>query len=485
MTSPSSLADTSLSLHPDRALPADPQVRALAREIYATTTDLPIVSMHGHVPVEWFAADNAFTDPAHLLVVPDHYVVRMLVSQGARPEDLGVTPIGSAHTSSAESEPRTIWRRFCAGWKHFRGTPSRFWLEHELVEIFGVTQQPSEANADAIYDQIESVLREPTFRPRALLDRFSIETIATTDNAWSTLSDHARLAADGYGARVLPTFRPDAVCHLDRPSWTTDVDALGAAAGLDVGTYARFLEALRSQRARFVAAGALATDHGHLGVDTHPLEEAEASRLYAAARAGQVTPEQARVFAGHMLFQMAAMSAEDGLVMQIHPGVLRDYDSAVARRIGPDTGYDIPLAVDYARGVRPMLEAFGHNPRFRTVLFTIDETVYSRELAPLAGVFPSVRLGAPWWFLDAPDAMRRFREAVTETAGFSNMSGFVDDTRAFCSIPARHDLARRVDAGYLARLVAEHRLTLDEAADTAVDLAYTLPRRAYRSGGAL
>ncbi len=483
MSSPSSTVDATLTLHPDRALPAEPGVRAIAREIYGSVADLPIVSMHGHVPVEWFAEDRPFSDPAELLVVPDHYVVRMFVSQGARPEDLGVRPIDPA-APAAETDPREIWRRFCAGWKHFRGTPSRFWLEHELVQIFGVREVPSEATADAIYDRIESVLREDSFRPRALLDRFNIETLATTDNAWDTLDAHAALAADGLGRRVLPTFRPDAVCHLDRPTWVDDVDLLGAAAGVDVSTYAGFLEALRVQRARFVAAGALATDHGHLGVDTTPLDEAEAARLYAAARTGRTTSAGARAFAGHMLFQMAAMSAEDGLVMQIHPGVLRDFDQAVHRRLGPDKGYDIPLAVDYARGVRPMLEAFGHHPNFRTILFTIDETVYSRELAPLAGVFPSVRLGAPWWFLDAPDAMRRFREAVTETAGFANMSGFVDDTRAFCSIPARHDLARRVDAGYLARLVAEHRLTLDEAVDTAADLAYHLPRLAYRAGDA-
>jgi len=473
-----------LALHPDRALPADPATRAAAREIYRAVADLPIVSMHGHVPVEWFAQDEPFPDPAQLLVVPDHYVVRMLVSQGARPEDFGVPPVDPT-APAPERDPRVIWRRFCAGWKHFRGTPSRFWLEHELVEIFGVTATPSPQTADAIYDQIDAVLRRDTFRPRALLDEFRIETIATTDEAWSPLAHHAQLAAEGWGTRVRPTFRPDAVCHLDRSTWVRDVAALGATAGVDVGLYAGFLEALRSQRDRFRNAGALATDHGHLGVDTTPLDDAEASRLFVDALEGRTTPEGSAAFAGHMLFQMAAMSADDGLVMQIHPGVLRDYDRAAATRLGPDKGYDIPLAVDYARGLRPMLEAFGHHPGFRTILFTIDETVYSRELAPLAGVFPSVRLGAPWWFLDAPDAMRRFREAVTETAGFSNMSGFVDDTRAFCSIPARHDLARRVDAGYLARLVLEHRLSLDEALDTAADLAYHLPRLAYRAGDIL
>jgi glucuronate isomerase len=467
------------TLHPDRALPADPATRDLAREIYAATRDLPLVSMHGHVPVEWFADDTAFGDPAQLLVIPDHYLTRMLVSQGETLPRLGV---GSTPDEAVETDPREIWRRFCAGWKHFRGTPTRYWLEHELVEIFGVTQRPSADTADAIYDQLAARIAEPDFRPRALLDRFRIEVIATTDPAWATLDEHAKLAADGYGERVLPTFRPDPLLHPDRPTWRDDVARLAEASGVDVTSYTAYLDALRAQRERFVAAGARATDHGHLEADTTPLDAGEAARIFDAALAGTVTAEEARAFSGHMLFQMAAMSAEDGLVMQLHPGVLRDHASGPAAAFGPDKGYDIPVVTEFTRSLRPVLDAFGHHPRFRMIAFTVDEDTYSRELAPLAGVYPALRLGAPWWFLDAPDAMRRFREAATETAGFSNMSGFVDDTRAFCSIPARHDLARRIDAGYLARLVAEHRLELDEALDTAVDLAYRLPLAAYERG---
>jgi len=467
------------TLHPDRALPADPAVRPIARDIYAQTKGLPLVSMHGHVPVEWFADNRAFPDPAELIVVPDHYLVRLLVSQGLRNEQLGVRPVAEGTGVVVEEDPREIWRRFCSGWKHFRGTATRFWLETALVEIFGVTQRPSAESADAIFDSVAAVLADEEFRPRQLLDRFGIEIIATTDPAWATLDDHAKLAADGYGDRVVPTFRPDPVVLLDRPTWRADVERLGEASGEDVATYAGYLAALRAQRLRFKAAGARATDHGHLGADTTPLADADAARIYAAALAGEVTADDVDAFAGHMLFQMAAMSAEDGLVMQLHPGVLRDHDRRMHGVFGPDTGFDIPVVTEYTRSLRPMLEAFGHHPGFRVVLFTVDEDTFSRELAPIAGVYPAVRLGAPWWFLDAPDAMRRFREAVTETAGFSNMSGFVDDTRAFCSIPARHDLARRVDAGYLARLVAEHRLDLDEAVDTAIDLAYRLPLTAY------
>ncbi|PJI84844.1 glucuronate isomerase [Luteimicrobium subarcticum] len=471
-------ADRTWTLDPDRALPADPAVRPIAREIYAETKALPLVSMHGHVPVEWFAEDRPFPNPADLIVVPDHYLVRMLVSQGVPNELLGV-PAAPGSGVVAETDPRAIWRRFCAGWKHFRGTATRFWLETELVEIFGVTLRPAEDTADAIFDQVARAIADDAFRPRALLDRFDIEVLATTDPAWSTLEHHAALAADGYGDRVVPTFRPDPVVLLDSATWGQDVERLGEAAGEDVSSYRGYLAALRTQRLRFKAAGARATDHGHLATDTTPLTDAEAAGIYGAALAGTLGPGDADAFAGHMLFQMAAMSAEDGLVMQLHPGVLRDHDRGRHAVFGPDTGFDIPVVTEYTRALRPMLEAFGHHAGFRVVLFTVDEDAFSRELAPLAGVYPSVRLGAPWWFLDAPDAMRRFREAVTETAGFSNMSGFVDDTRAFCSIPARHDLARRVDAGYLARLVAEHRLDLDEALDTAVDLAYRLPLAAY------
>jgi len=466
------------TLHPDRALPAEPGLRAIARQIHAATRDLPIVSMHGHVLAAELAADAPFPDPARLLVVPDHYLVRMLVSRGETLPRLGVPALdGSA---DVERDPREIWRRFCAGWRHFRGTPTRFWLEHELVEIFGATVPPSPDTADLLYDQLVARLAEPGFRPRALLDRFGIEVLATTDPAWDTLEHHTRLAEAGYGGRVVPTFRPDPLLELGRPGWRQDVDRLAAASGVAITGYATYLDALREQRRRFVAAGARATDHGHLLADTAPLPEAEASALVDQALRGvPVSTEQAQAFVAHMLFQMAAMSTEDGLVMQLHPGSLRDHSGTVAARYGADRGYDIPVGVEFTRALRPLLEAFGNHPRFRLVVFTMDESVYSRELAPLAGVYPALLLGAPWWFLDSPDGMRRFRERVTETAGFSNTTGFVDDTRAFCSIPARHDLARRIDAGYLARLVAEHRLPLDEAVEVAVDLAYVLPKTAY------
>ena len=402
----------------------------------------------------------------------------MLASQGIEPARLGVPRLDGG---AVESDSRKIWRTFCENWKLFRGTPSRYWLEHELVEVFSVDLVPSAETADAIYDQIAACVADPQFRPRALLDRFNIEVISTTDTATSDLQYHAKLAADGLNERVFPTFRPDAVAYLDRPTWRTDIAGLAQMSGIDTTSYDGFLDALRSRRGAFVEAGARATDHGHLLADTTPMDTSVARELYSRVLGGAEANEAEVVaFAANMLYQMAAMSCEDGLVMQIHPGVLRDHNSAIWRTYGSDKGYDIPIQTEFTRALRPMLDQFGTDPRFRVILFTVDETVYSRELAPIAGTYPSVRLGAPWWFLDSPEGMRRFREAAVETAGFYNTSGFVDDTRAYASIPARHDLFRRVDAGYLARLVLEHRLSLAEAVETAIDLTYNLPKESYR-----
>jgi glucuronate isomerase len=465
------------TLHPDRALPADPTQRAIARELYQATAGLPIVSMHGHIDAGAIRRNDSFGDPAELFIIPDHYLVRMLVSQGFRQSDLGVRPRDPA--APYETDHRLVWRRFAENWKLYRGTPTRYWMEHELVEIFGITVEPSAETADAIYDELTDALAKPEFRIRELFDRFNIEVLSTTDAPDSDLAEHAALAAEGWGERVVPTFRPDNVFYPDRAAWRSGVDALATRSGIDIDSYPAFLEALQERRFAFAAAGARATDHGHLTANTTPLDAADAQRIFATALSGPVDAASAEAFAGNMLFESARMSVEDGLVMQLHPGVQRNHTASVLEAFGPDNGFDIPVAVEYTRSLQPLLNAFGHDPRFRMILFTIDETVYSRELAPIAGAYPAVKLGAPWWFLDSPTGMARFRELVTETAGFYNTSGFVDDTRAFASIPARHDLSRRIDAGYLSRLVAEHLLTLDEATVTAVDLAYNLPLASY------
>ncbi len=464
-----------LTLHEDRLLPAEPGQRAIARRIYRDVRDLPIISPHGHVPAQLLLDDRPFADPTSLLITPDHYVTRLLHASGVPLAALGVG-VQSPHPDLS----RSAWRTLCSSWPVFRGTPVRYWLETQLVDVFGVGVQPSAQSADLLYDEISARLAEQAFRPRALATRFGIDVLATTDDPCADLSAHAALAADStWQPRVVPTFRPDRYLDPAQPGWVAATDLLGACTGVDTGSYGGFLTALADRRRYFRSHGATATDHGHPDAGTEPLAHGEATRIYARARQRTASADELTAFRRSMIFEMARMSCEDGLVMTLHPGICRGHHTATAAEYGPDTGHDIPVQVEFTRALRPLLEQFGTEPSFRLVLFTTDESVYSRELAPLAGFYPSVYLGAPWWFLDAPDAVRRFRAAVTETAGFSRTAGFVDDTRAFCSIPARHDMSRRLDAGYLAGLVSEHRLTEDEAVDVAVGLVIDQPRKAF------
>ncbi|NKQ52680.1 glucuronate isomerase [Amycolatopsis sp. K13G38] len=465
-----------LAPHPDRLFPADPGVRELARRIYQEIREAPIISPHGHVDVATLADDEPFTDPATLFITPDHYVTRLLHAGGVPLDKLGV-----GRAALSEEDSRGVWRILCERWALFRGTPVRYWLESELAEIFGVTEQPDAANADAIYDTIAGCLRRPEFRPRALFRRFGIDVLATTDDPCDDLAAHRRLAGDpSWQGRVVPTFRPDRYLEPGRAGWRAAVDRLGEVTGIDTGDYAGYVRALEERRRYFHEHGAVSADHSHPDVRTDPLDPAQAARVYAAARAGTATEAEATAFRRHMLLEMARMSTEDGLVMTLHPGIRRGHHTPTSAAYGPDTGHDIPLRMEFTDALRPLLERFGTHPNLTLVLFTVDETTYSREIAPLAGFYPAVFIGAPWWFLDAPDAIRRFRGAVTETAGYGKLAGFVDDTRAFCSIPARHDMARRLDARVLAELVAEHRLDEDEAIETARDLVGAQPMRVFR-----
>lgn len=462
--------------HPDRLLPADPGVRRIARRLYDAIRDLPIISPHGHVDPRLLLADEPFADPASLFVTPDHYVTRLLHASGVPLEDLGV-----GHGPLDEAASREVWRRMCTHWPVFRGTPSRYWLETGLAEIFGVNLRPSAATADTIYDQVAEALRSEGFRPRALFERFRIEVLATTDDPVDDLAVHAALEADpGRSGRVIPTFRPDRYLEPLTPGWADLVARLGEVSGEDTSHYQGYVTALEGRRRYFVEHGATSADHSHVDVGTEPLEPDEAKRIYEAASRGAVTGEQATAFRRHMLLEMARMSTEDGLTMTLHPAVHRNHHTPTFRRFGADVGSDIPVRAEFTRALQPLLARYGTHPGLNLVLFTLDETVFSREIAPLAGFYPSVYAGAPWWFLDAPDAVRRYRAAITETAGFSRTSGFIDDTRAFCSIPARHDMSRRLDAGFLAGLVAEHRMDEDEALDTATELVATNPRRAFK-----
>ncbi|MFD2792047.1 glucuronate isomerase [Promicromonospora vindobonensis] len=464
-----------LVLHADRLLPADPGVLEIARRLYAAVRELPIISPHGHVDPAVLLHDTPFSDPAALFVTPDHYVTRLLHASGVQLAELGVGQ-GRLDPSAA----REAWRLLCSHWHVFRGTPVRYWLESELAEIFGITVRPSAATADQIYDQIADRLTRAEFRPRALFEQFRIQVLATTDDPTDDLTVHRALADDPtWSGRVVPTFRPDRYLEVGSPTWQEDVARLGSVAGTDTTGFAGWVEAMESRRAHFRAHGAVSSDHSHEDVRTDPLEPADAERIYREAVAGRAAPRDAVALRRHMLLEMARMATEDGLTMTLHPGVRRGHHTPTLRTFGPDTGHDIPLRGDFTDPLRPLLERFGTHPNLKLVLFTLDETVFSRELAPLAGFYPSVYVGAPWWFLDAPEAVRRWRSAVTESAGFTRTSGFIDDTRAFCSIPARHDMARRLDSGYLARLVAERRLDEDEALDAAVDLVTTQPSEVF------
>lgn len=463
-------------LNPDRLFPADPTTRAIARSLFASIETLPLISPHGHTEPRWYAENAAFPDPAQLLIVPDHYVCRMLVSQGVDLADLGVP---RRDGGPVETDGRTIWRRFAAHYHLFRGTPTRLWFDTQLETLFGCTERLTPANADACYDRIAEQLQLPSFRPRAMFERFNLEVIASTDSALDDLGWHQQIAASGWRGRVVPTYRPDAVVDPDRATFRADLDRLGEITGCDTGVWAGYLEAHRQRRAFFKSMGATASDHGHPSALTADLTPAAAAALFDKVQAGSADAGEREMFRAQMLTEMAAMSVDDGLVLQIHPGAWRNHSPSMFAAFGADKGFDIPTATNYVAALKPLLDRFGMDKRLTIILFTLDETSYSRELAPLAGVYPALRLGPPWWFYDSPEGMMRFREMATETAGFYNTVGFNDDTRAFPSIPARHDVARRVDCAFLARLVAEHRLDEDEAFEVAHALAYDLPKKAY------
>uniref|UniRef100_A4WV86 Uronate isomerase n=1 Tax=Cereibacter sphaeroides (strain ATCC 17025 / ATH 2.4.3) TaxID=349102 RepID=A4WV86_CERS5 len=464
-------------LHADRLFPIEEGARALARALHGSVKDLPIVSPHGHTDPRWFAENEAFPDPAQLFVTPDHYVFRMLHSQGIPLEAMGVPRADGGPT---ETDGRTIWRLFAANYHLFRGTPSRLWLDHAFSEVFGLERRLSAGTADASYDHIADCLSRPEFRPRALFERFGIEVIATTESALDDLRWHRMIRDSGWQGRVITAYRPDAVVDPEFAGFAGNVAALGELTGEDTATWQGYLAAHRKRRAYFKEFGATSTDHGHATARTEDLPQAEAAALLAKALKGTCTPDEADAFRGHMLTEMARMSLDDGLVLQIHPGSFRNHSKPVMDRFGRDKGFDIPTRTDYVRALRPLLSAVGGDPRLTVIVFTLDETAYARELAPLAGVYPALKLGPAWWFHDSPEGMRRFREMTTETAGFMNTVGFNDDTRAFCSIPARHDVARRVDSAFLATLVATGRLDEDEAFEVAQDLAYRLAKQAYR-----
>ena len=468
---------TDLSLHADRLFSSDPAQRTMARTLYETVKDLPIISPHGHTDPSWFATNAPFANPAELLITPDHYVFRMLYSQGIPMEHVGVPRADGGWT---ETDPRKIWRLFAENYWRFRGTPSRLWHDWVYSHVFGLKVRLGPDTADHYYEVIAAKLAQDDFLPRALFERFNIEVIATTESPLDLLEHHQAIANSGWKGRVITAFRPDPVLDPDYEGFVDNLHTLSEITGQDALTYAGYLAALRDRRAYFKAHGATSTDHGHPTAKTLYLSSPEAEALFARVTRGPVSSEDAETFRAHMLVEMAGMSLEDGLVMQIHPGSFRNHNAGVFTRFGRDKGSDIPTRTDYVRDLKPLLDRYGNDPRLSVIVFTLDESTYARELAPLAGHYPALKLGPAWWFHDSPEGMRRFREMTTETAGFYNTVGFNDDTRAFLSIPARHDVARRMDCAWLAQLVCDHRLEADEAAEIAYDLAYRLAKEAYR-----
>jgi len=460
-------------IHPDRLFPAESTTRKIARTLYEQVRALPIVSPHGHMQAAWFAENQSFPDPAQLFVQPDHYIFRMLYSQGISLDDL---EIGRPMLQDA----RKVWRIFATNYYLFRATPTRMWLDFAFQELFGLRERLSDKTADLYFDTISEKLRTPEFLPRALFDRFNIEVLATTDSPLDSLEHHKSIRESNWRRRILPTFRPDSVVDPEFPGFVENIANLAVNTREDTSTWAGYLNALRRTRARFRELGCTATDHGHPTAATANLSAAEAGNLFRTVLTGNPDLPQKELFRAQMLTEMARMSLDDGLVMQLHAGSARNHNRQVYERYGRDMGADIPMPTNYVDALRPLLDLFGNEHALSIILFTLDESTYSRELAPLAGHYPCLRLGPPWWFHDSPEGMRRFREQVTETAGFYNTAGFNDDTRAFFSIPGRHDMARRMDCAYLAKLVVEHRLEEDEAAEVAYDLAYRLAKKVYR-----
>ncbi len=470
------MSSNALKLDPDRLFPVDGAKRQIARRLYESVKSLPIISPHGHTDPKWFADNQSFTNASELILTPDHYVLRMLYSQGISLEQLGVKPRGG----KASEDPRESWRLFAQNYYLFRGTPSHLWLNTVFFEIFGMTVKFNANTADLYYDTITEALQTEAFRPRSILDTFNVEFIATTEGATNTLSHHDKIIREGWGHRVVTTFRPDDVLDPDHHGFKNNIERIGDLTGHDSLSWTGYLAALRERRAYFKARGATATDHGHPSPATRNFSNTEAESLFQKCLAGDATASECEDFRGHMLTEMAKMSLDDGLVMQLHPGSCRNHNQALFEAFGADKGADIPKRVSYTEHLKPLLDVVGNDTNFKLILFTLDESNYARELAPLAGHYPCLLLGPPWWFHDSPEGMIRFRSQVTETAGFYNTAGFNDDTRALLSIPARHDLARRMDCRFLAELVSEGRIDQDDADEIIQDLSINLVRRAYK-----
>ena len=466
-----------LMLHEDRFFDPDPEIRKIARELYKGVKDLPIISPHGHVDPGIFADNQPFPNPAGLVIIPDHYIFRMLYSQGITLESLGIPRIDE---KPVETDSRKIWQIFCENFHLFSGTPTGVWLHHEFSTVFGIDEKLNGKSARTIYNQIQEKLQTPDFLPRTMFERFNIEILTTTDAATDTLENHKKIKESGWNGKIIPCFRPDGVVNVKTKNWDKNIETLSKVSRTEINSYKNYIRALENRREFFKSMGATSTDQGVLSPYTHQLTDNEAETIFQKALQKKVSDEDALLFSAHMLMEMARMSIEDGFVMQIHPGSFRNHNREIFEKCGPDMGCDIPVQTEYTKNLYELLNTFGNDSRLTLIIFTLDESTYSRELAPLAGHYPAMKLGPPWWFHDSIEGMIRFREMVTETAGIYNTVGFNDDTRAFPSIPARHDLSRRVDANFLAYLVAKHSIDMNDAVRMSRALAYELVKKSYK-----
>ena len=464
-----------LTLHPDRLFSPEPRQRDLARALYATVKDLPIVSPHGHTDPQWFADNEPFSERVGAV----HHAGPLRVPHALQPGRARsrIWRSRGATAGRSKQDARQIWRTFAANYHLFRGTPTRIWLDHAFHQVFGIRERLTPESADRVFDSHQRVPRQarvPAARAvRAIQHRGDRDDRVAARSAGASREDPRQRLEGTRRHRVSPrSGRRSRVRRLRR-------QRRARWASLPAKTRRRwngYLAAHRKRRAFFKTMGATSTDHGHPTAQTSDLPAGDCERLFRKALDGTTTPAEAEMFRGQMLTEMARMSLDDGLVMQIHPGSFRNHNPLVFARFGRDKGADIPTRTDYVRALKPLLDRFGNERKLTVILFTLDETSYARELAPLAGHYPVLQLGPSWWFHDSPEGMLRFREQTTETAGFYNTVGFNDDTRAFLSIPARHDVARRIDCRFLAQLVAEHRIDEDEAFELAPELAYGLAK---------
>ena len=466
----------------DRFFSGSSAQRSVARTLFESVADLPLICPHGHVDPLLFAdASYHFSSPAEFFLIPDHYVFRMLYSQGVPLEAQGVPMNDGEDASAVESDHRKIWQTFAENYHLFQGTPTGLWLRDELHDLFDITEKLTPANAQELYDRISERLAAPDFTPRKLYDRFQVEVLTTTDAATDTLEHHKTIRESGWDGRIYPTFRPDKVVNgIDQPEWKGQIDLLRDVSGIDIGDYVSYITALEARRDFFREMGATATDHAAETPFTEVLSPKEVDAIFQRGLVGSASADDAHRFTAHMLVEMARMSSEDGLVMQLHPGSIRNHHSAVFQRFGADKGADIPHALDFTLNLKPLLDRFGSHLSLRLILFTLDESTSARELAPLAGHYPILRIGPPWWFYDSINGMRNFFAQVMETAGIYNTVGFNDDTRAFASIPTRHELWRRIACDWLAGLLVEGQVDDEDALAMAHALAYGLAKEAYR-----